>query len=381
MKTKISIITFFIILFQLPSFSQKYSTLEQYKAYYLTNSSTIDPIEGIWKLFKTTTTTSSDDFSEVDNKEFIVAIIKENGKYSEYTLKDGVYEPKQNSRIFSKITGYTCTYKSTTNNFQGTSPTFFIADNKFSFTISNMSTVFQGYTWNFTMKHSYIKIFPLESDLATNEDESKVQPGNGSGFALTSTGYIVTCYHVVKGATSIKVKGIGGSFTKSYTAKVISSDANNDLSIIKIDDASFTSLGTIPYTISSTTSDVGSSIFIMGYPLTTTMGDEIKLTDGLVSAKSGYKGDITSYQISAAAQPGNSGGPLFDKNGNIIGVVNAKYLDAENATYAIKSTYLKNLIDALPTIITLPTVNILTGKALTDQVKSIKNFVYIIEVN
>ena len=61
--------------------------------------------------------------------------------------------------------------------------------------------------------------------------------------------------------------------------------------------------------------------------------------------------------------------------------MNAKHVEAENVTYAVKSTYLRNLIDALPTTITLPSVNSLTGKALTNQVKSIKNFVYIIEVN
>ena len=110
------------------------------------------------------------------------------------------------------------------------------------------------------------------------------------------------------------------------------------------------------------------------------MGDEIKLTDGIISAKSGFKGDITLYQISAAAQPGNSGGPLFDKSGNIIGIVNAKHIEAENATYTVKSTYLLNLIESLPTTPSLQKVNRLNDKILPDQIKIIKNFVYLIEV-
>ena len=226
-------------------------------------------------------------------------------------------------------------------------------------------------------KDIYIKMYPT----ATDDIKSKSEKGSGTGFAISSIGYIATCNHVIDGATSITVKGIKGDFSKTYKAKVISTDEKNDLAIIKIDDVTFSTLGTIPYTISSTTSDVGTTIYTLGYPLTSTMGDEIKLTDGVISAKSGYKGDVTSYQISAAAQPGNSGGPLFDKYGNVIGVVNAKYVAAENATYSVKSTYLRNLVDALPTTVKLQTLNSLSGKALTEQVKSIKNFVYIIEVN
>jgi len=221
----------------------------------------------------------------------------------------------------------------------------------------------------------WIKLSPSKNEYKSTKQST------GTGFAISSNGYIATCNHVIDGATSIKVKGIGGNFAKEYNAKVISADVNNDLAIIKIEDASFTTLGIIPYTIKATTSEVGSNIFLLGYPLTATMGDEIKLTDGIISAKSGYKGDITSYQISAAAQPGNSGGPLFDKTGNLIGVVNAKHVEAENATYAVKSSYLLNLIESLPITLTLQTVNILTWKTLPDQVKSIKNFVYIIEVN
>jgi len=111
------------------------------------------------------------------------------------------------------------------------------------------------------------------------------------------------------------------------------------------------------------------------------MGDEIKLTDGIISSKSGFKGDITSYQISAPIQPGNSGGPLFDKKGNLVGVVNAKIMGAENVSYAIKSSYLKNLFDQLPISPKLQNISSVNGKSLAEQVKAIKKFTYIIEVN
>ncbi len=203
--------------------------------------------------------------------------------------------------------------------------------------------------------------------------------GSGTCFALSSNGYLATCYHLIEGASAIQIKGINGNFDKKYTAKVVSYDRNNDLAILKIDDTNFTTLGNVPYSISSKTTDVGENCYVLGYPLRADMGDEIKLTNGLISSKSGFQGDITSYQISAAAQPGNSGGPLFDKNGNLIGIVNAKLTIAESASYAVKSPYLKTLMSAIDDNIP-PTTNILSGKSLAEQVKEIKKFIYIIEV-
>ena len=203
--------------------------------------------------------------------------------------------------------------------------------------------------------------------------------GSGTCFALSSNGYLATCYHLIEGASTIQIKGINGNFDKKYTAKVVSYDRNNDLAILKIDDNNFTTLGNVPYSISSKTTDVGENCYVLGYPLRADMGDEIKLTNGLISSKSGFQGDITSYQISAPSQPGNSGGPLFDKNGNLIGIVNAKLTIAESASYAVKSPYLKTLMSAIDDNIP-PTTNILSGKSLAEQVKEIKKFIYIIEV-
>ena len=108
---------------------------------------------------------------------------------------------------------------------------------------------------------------------------------------------------------------------------------------------------------------------------------DIKLTNGIISSRTGYEGNVAQYQISAPVQPGNSGGPLFDKDGNIIGVVQAKHSLAENAGYAIKASYVRNLIDLLPTPITLPEHNILKGKTLTQQVELASKATCIIIVN
>ncbi len=227
-------------------------------------------------------------------------------------------------------------------------------------------------------KTLFIKLYPTLTD---NITKTNIGPASGTGFAVASNGIIVTNYHVVNGATTIKVRGVNGDFTKLYNAKVITEDKNNDLAIIKINDINFTNLGTIPFVINGKTSDVGTSVFVMGYPLRSSMGDEVKLTNGIISSKSGFQGDVTSYQITAPIQPGNSGGPLFDSKGNLIGIVNAKHTGAENASYAIKATYLLSLFDLMPITPKLQTISSVTGKSLKEQVKILKKYTYIIEVN
>ena len=209
------------------------------------------------------------------------------------------------------------------------------------------------------------------------QSKGEAKEGSGTGFALKN-GYMATNYHVVEDAKSIKVQGIRGDFNIKYNATVIATDKFNDLAIIKIDDSRFNGFGTIPYRVKASTSEVGEDIFVLGYPLTTTMGDEIKLTTGVISSKTGFQGDVALYQISAPIQPGNSGGPLFDGNGNLIGIINAKHREAENVSYAIKTSYLKNLAESALSTSLLPTNNTVSGMSLSNKVKSLKNFVFMI---
>lgn len=201
---------------------------------------------------------------------------------------------------------------------------------------------------------------------------------SGSGFALNN-GYICTNYHVIDGAKNIEIHGVQGDFTTSYSAKVVASDKFNDLAILKVDDVEFKGFGTVPYNVKTSMADVGEEVFVLGYPLTTTMGDEIKLTTGVVSSRTGYQGDVSLYQISAPIQPGNSGGPLFDSQGNLIGVVSAKHTGAENVGYAIKASYLRNLTGSSITEDVLPANNLVSSLPLTGKVKKVKDFVYFIE--
>lgn len=232
------------------------------------------------------------------------------------------------------------------------------------------------------LEYNLSKYFPSTYDLERiNKEITEEAPRSGTGFAISSDGLIATNFHVIEKAKSIKVRGVNGNFKQSFKAEVVLEDKVNDVAIIKIDESQFTSLGTIPYRIKKSGSDVGEDIFVLGYPLTATMGDEVKLSTGIISSKTGYLSNVSQYQISAPIQPGNSGGPLFDKAGNLVGIVSSKHLDTENVGYAIKVSYLQNIIDILPQKLSSPNNIAVFNKSLSEQVKILRNFVFIIEIN
>ena len=223
--------------------------------------------------------------------------------------------------------------------------------------------------------------YEFEKDYPPVTEYEKIQKAEwtGSGFAIAE-GYIATNYHVISGAKSIRIKGIEGNFDKSYKGAVVACDKDNDISILKIVDKTYDGIGTIPYKIGKTMVDVGENIFVLGYPAVDTMGEEIKVTEGIISSSSGFRGNSSMYQISAAVQPGNSGGPLFDDEGTIIGIVCAKHADAENANYAVKISNLFSLINSSNLGIRVADNNV-NEKKVSSIVKKVKNYVYLIECN
>lgn len=243
---------------------------------------------------------------------------------------------------------------------------------------SNAYVVFEGGSMKIVISNDevgYLKMYPTSAN--TGRLPQEVQEWSGTGFALNN-GYIVTNYHVVEKAKRIYVQGVKGDFLLKYEATVVASDKSNDLALLSINDSHFKGFGNIPYKVKTSTSEVGEEVFVLGYPLTSTMGDEIKLTAGIISSKTGFQGDVSLYQISAPIQPGNSGGPLFDAQGNLIGVVNSKHKGAENVGYAIKTSYLKNLVESAVSSSIFPNNNQVSGMALTGKVKILRNFVYMI---
>jgi S1-C subfamily serine protease len=225
----------------------------------------------------------------------------------------------------------------------------------------------------------------INNNLSKNKPQNKSEwKGNGSGFFINEKGYVATNYHVIEDAEVIQVEYFQKGIKYKFFAKVIVTDKQNDLAIIQINDTKFKNLPIIPYVFSSTIKDVGSEVFALGYPMANVMGDEIKFTDGKISSKTGIEGDITVYQISVPIQPGNSGGPLFDNKGNLVGItssaLNKEYFNSENVNYAIKTTYLKNLIDVMPESIILPNNIEIYNKPLTEKIKLLSDFIPIIRV-
>ena len=227
-------------------------------------------------------------------------------------------------------------------------------------------------------KTFYLKMYPTNREGTNSTIENVPEEWSGTGFAIAN-GYIVTNSHVVNGAKTISVKGVSGDINTGYSAQIVATDKVNDIAIVKINDPKFKGFGQIPYAVQSRMADVGEDVFVLGYPLTQALGNEIKLTNGIISSRTGYQGDIATYQISAPVQPGNSGGPMFDNKGNVIGIVVAGVLGAENVGYAIKISYLKILIESAGLDIKFPINNIISTLSLAEKVKKIKNFVYYIE--
>ena len=214
-------------------------------------------------------------------------------------------------------------------------------------------------------------------ELKTNSPgEEVIEQWSGSCIAIGKN-LVATNYHVVDNADNLFVTGFKGDKNTKYRAEVLLIDKINDLAVMRIVDDRFTNFN-IKYGIKNTVSDIGTSVFVLGYPLTMTMGDDIKLTTGVISSKSGFQGNISQYQISAPIQPGNSGGPLFDDNGNLIGIVSAKHLGAENVSYAIKLVYLRNLLDSSVEPIPTDFKNSISNYSLPDKVKAISSCVLMV---
>jgi serine protease Do len=199
----------------------------------------------------------------------------------------------------------------------------------------------------------------------------------GTGFMIDTKGYIVTAAHIVSTAKHIAVQNTNGN---QFTATVVYTDKERDIAILKIADRTYKSRAIVPYAIKRSGGDLAEPIYTLGFPR-----NEIVFGDGYIAAKTGYNGDTLTCQISITANPGNSGSPILNKNGEVIGILSAKQNTAEDAVFAIHSKYIIHAWNELQKDssyknIKLPTGS-LKGKDRTQQVKTISDYVFMVKVD
>jgi nucleotidyltransferase/DNA polymerase involved in DNA repair/S1-C subfamily serine protease len=179
----------------------------------------------------------------------------------------------------------------------------------------------------------------------TNE-ESEKRVSTGTGFFISNDGYVLTNSHVIEGSSNISIILKG----KSISATLIDHDPNNDIALLKVNK----SVEGLPIELKKKTKQ-GTDIAVLGYPNVGLQGNEQKATFGYINANSGIMGDTRYFQISSPIQPGNSGSPMLNEQGIVIGIASASLNQtaalettgslAQNVNYAVKIAY------ALPMLI------------------------------
>lgn len=226
------------------------------------------------------------------------------------------------------------------------------------------------------LKYSQGAIIEGIKGVGSKKGKTLYAPANieGTGFALNNKGYFVTSWHLVKNSDSVF---IANNFIDRTSAKLVFSEPSLDIAIFKMDNTEKIESMSYPVSFKKSGSDIGDKIFTLGYPRR-----EIVYGEGALSSLSGFNNDTTMYQISIPVNPGNSGGPLLDENGNLIGVIRGKQTQVEATAYAVKSDLIMKTIQSMEDeslkneILTHKGKGSLKGLKRSDQVKKLQPFVF-----
>jgi S1-C subfamily serine protease len=218
----------------------------------------------------------------------------------------------------------------------------------------------------------------IMADIAESKEKATPAPANytGTGFLVSSNGYIATSYHVIKNADSIYIenKKFG-----SFKAAVLFSNPANDLSILKIESDAFQPLTALPYVINNKEANLGEEVFTLGFPR-----EDIVFGEGSISASTGYKQDTSAYQISVPVNPGNSGGPLFNAKGDVVGIISGLQTETSGTAFATKASVLLKTINEVPDSIStqmlLPKQNTLKNLTKVQQLNKWSDYVFMVRV-
>jgi S1-C subfamily serine protease len=199
---------------------------------------------------------------------------------------------------------------------------------------------------------------------------------SGTAFLIDGKGYLVTNAHVLKGSGAVVVNDKG----EEFDAKIVNIDQEKDIAILKIDDEDYKPFTSLPYGIKKNRAELGEELFTLGYPR-----DEVVYNMGYLSAESGFNGDTTNYQISLSANPGNSGSPVFNKNGEVVGILSTRQTQAEGVVFAIKARGIYDMIDNLKKSdsdfenIKISASSSLKGVDRVNQIKDVEDYVFLVK--
>ncbi len=186
-----------------------------------------------------------------------------------------------------------------------------------------------------------------QKSLSQSNPRKVISAASGTGFSVSFDGHIITNNHVVEGCQKIKIHYKG----KTIPATVVAFDPKNDLALIK---GNFRPSSV--FSLSTKKPELLQDIYVAGYPFGRKISTTIKVTKGIISSLTGVGNNFSNLQIDAALQPGNSGGPILDINGNVVGVAVAK-LDIkkilenygvipENTNFGIKSSVVRSILES-----------------------------------
>jgi serine protease Do len=208
-------------------------------------------------------------------------------------------------------------------------------------------------------------------------DKKSIQfKSGGTGFLIDGKGYLITNAHIIRNSKNIAVINNKG---EEYRAIVLKTDNIRDIAILKIEDKDFKPVVSLPYGISKTVNDIAEPIYTLGYPR-----NDIVYSEGYLSAPTGFNGDSLSCQLGIAANRGNSGGPVFNHDGEVIGILSNKETEAEGVAFAIRSKYIFDAIDELKKdtayqSLRMPVKSTIRGLDKKQQVKRIQDFVFMVK--
>jgi serine protease Do len=199
-----------------------------------------------------------------------------------------------------------------------------------------------------------------------------------TAFMISTKGYLVTAKHIVDDADEIMVENGEGEL---FSAIVVYMDPRRDLAFLRIKDTNFVKPAALPYAFVQSNADLGDKVFTLGFPQNKIVYDE-----GVMSGRLGYEGDTSSCQVSLSVNGGNSGGPLFDDKGNVIGMIFGKERNKDRVGFALTMKSITDAVKYAPagTFKTKPKFNSsnkISGLKRSKQIKKVEGFVYQVKVN